>query len=224
MLTYIIIPLSLVKRHYQDVLVCQYHNYVHFTICEDKSIHFFFYTVVFASNNLDSLMIKPLMRLLLNNETPSYICYHIVCLRSCSSSSPILLQSLDAYRQGSYLIFFLLRLTAKTLLVLFNLKHIPKLEILLLVNLPNFKTICSTHTLAWSSLELLRIHNCPKLKTLPLDSDNAVNLKSIKGQQEWWDELEWTNNKVRPIFAASNEYFSQIFSFMHVTIPVKCEK
>ena len=85
---------------------------------------------------------------------------------------------------------------------------LPKLEILLLVNLPNFNTICSTHTLAWSSLELLRIHNCPKLKTLPLDSDNAVNLKSIKGQQEWWDELEWTNNKVRPIFAASNEYFS----------------
>ena len=90
---------------------------------------------------------------------------------------------------------------------------LPKLEMLLLVNLPNFNTICSTHTLAWSSLELLRIHNCPKLKTLPLDSDNAVNLKSIKGQQEWWDELEWTNNdevyqRLQPIFAASNEYFS----------------
>ncbi|RDX61307.1 Disease resistance protein, partial [Mucuna pruriens] len=71
---------------------------------------------------------------------------------------------------------------------------LPKLEMLFLVNLPEFRIICSTQTLAWSSLELLRIHNCPKLKTLPLDTNNAANLKSIKGQQEWWDELEWTNN------------------------------
>ncbi|TKY60117.1 Disease resistance protein [Spatholobus suberectus] len=90
---------------------------------------------------------------------------------------------------------------------------LPKLEMLLLVNLPDFKAICSTHTLAWSSLELLRIHDCPKLKTLPLDTNNAANLKSIKGQQEWWDELEWTNNdkvyqRLQPIFVASNEYFS----------------
>ncbi|KAK7399713.1 hypothetical protein VNO78_10902 [Psophocarpus tetragonolobus] len=90
---------------------------------------------------------------------------------------------------------------------------LPKLEMLLLVNLPSFKTVCSTHTLTWSSLELLRIHNCPKLKTLPLDSTNAANLKSIKGQQEWWDELEWTNNdevfqRLQPIFVATNEYFS----------------
>ncbi|QCD84549.1 disease resistance protein At4g27190-like [Vigna unguiculata] len=90
---------------------------------------------------------------------------------------------------------------------------LPKLEILLLVNLPNLKNICATHTLAWSSLELLRIHNCPMFKTLPLDSTNAVNLKSIKGQQEWWTNLDWTNNdkvhkRFQPIFVASNEYFS----------------
>ncbi|KAL2343205.1 hypothetical protein Fmac_004490 [Flemingia macrophylla] len=86
---------------------------------------------------------------------------------------------------------------------------LPKLERLLLVNLADFKTICSNHTLAWSSLELLRIHNCPKLKTLPLQTDNAANLKTIKGQQDWWDELEWTNNdevyqRLQPIFVASN--------------------
>jgi len=90
---------------------------------------------------------------------------------------------------------------------------LPKLEILLLVNLPNLKSICATHTLAWSSLELLRIHNCPKFKTLPLDSANAVNLKSIKGPQEWWANLDWTNNeevhqRLQPMFVASNEYFS----------------
>ncbi|KAK7318903.1 hypothetical protein RJT34_03610 [Clitoria ternatea] len=88
---------------------------------------------------------------------------------------------------------------------------LPKLEMLLLVNLRNFKMICSTNTLAWSSLEQVRIHNCPKVKTLPFDTNNAENLKSIKGQQEWWDELEWPNNEVhqrlQPIFVASNEYF-----------------
>jgi len=90
---------------------------------------------------------------------------------------------------------------------------LPKLEILVLVNLPNLKNICPTHRLTWSSLELLRIHNCPELKTLPLDSVNAVNLKSIKGQQEWWTNLDWTNNdevhqRLQPIFVVSNEYFS----------------
>ncbi|KAK7359136.1 hypothetical protein VNO77_01083 [Canavalia gladiata] len=90
---------------------------------------------------------------------------------------------------------------------------LPKLEMLLLVNLPNFKIICSTPTLAWPSLELLRIHNCPKLKTLPFDNKNAANLKSINGQQEWWDELEWANNnnevhqRLLLMFVASNEYF-----------------
>ncbi|KAJ1420021.1 P-loop containing nucleoside triphosphate hydrolase [Sesbania bispinosa] len=89
---------------------------------------------------------------------------------------------------------------------------LPKLEMLLLVNLPNFKRICSTQTLAWSSLELLRVHGCPNLKTLPFDTDNAANLRSIEGQQAWWDELEWTNNnevyqRLQPIFVASSEYF-----------------
>ncbi|XP_027345962.1 disease resistance protein At4g27190-like [Abrus precatorius] len=88
---------------------------------------------------------------------------------------------------------------------------LPRLEMLQLVNLSSFKIICSTHTLAWSSLEQLRIHNCPELKTLPFDTANAANLKYIKAKQEWWDELEWTNNvvhqRLQPIFVASNEYF-----------------
>ncbi|XP_057415822.1 disease resistance protein At4g27190-like [Lotus japonicus] len=74
-------------------------------------------------------------------------------------------------------------------------RHVlPKLEMLLLVNLPNFKSICSNQTLDWPSLELLRIHRCPNLKTLPFDASNATNLRSIEGEQKWWDELKWTNN------------------------------
>ncbi|XP_020216037.1 disease resistance protein RFL1 [Cajanus cajan] len=89
---------------------------------------------------------------------------------------------------------------------------LPKLEMLLLVNLADLKIMCSNHTLAWSSLELLRIHNCPKLKTLPLHTKNAANLKTIKGQLEWWNELDWTDDvevyqRLHPIFVASNEYF-----------------
>ncbi|KAI4297420.1 hypothetical protein L6164_037312 [Bauhinia variegata] len=84
---------------------------------------------------------------------------------------------------------------------------LPKLEKLVLSNLPIFKSICTKETLAWPSLKLLEIYDCPALKSLPFGMDNAANLRSIKGQKEWWDNLEWTNNKAQEqlqiIFEAS---------------------
>ncbi|KAI4297410.1 hypothetical protein L6164_037302 [Bauhinia variegata] len=84
---------------------------------------------------------------------------------------------------------------------------LPKLEKLVLNNLPIFKSICTKETLAWPSLNLLEIYDCLALKALPFGMDNAANLRSIKGQKEWWDNLEWTNNKAQEqlqiIFKAS---------------------
>ncbi|KAI4297424.1 hypothetical protein L6164_037316 [Bauhinia variegata] len=62
---------------------------------------------------------------------------------------------------------------------------LPKLEKLILNNLPIFKSIHTKETLAWPSLELLEISDCLAMKSLPFGMDNAANLRSIKGQKEW---------------------------------------
>ncbi|KAJ7946535.1 Disease resistance protein [Quillaja saponaria] len=88
---------------------------------------------------------------------------------------------------------------------------LPKLELLVLVNVPKLKIICQNDSLAWPSLEVLVIHDCPELKAFPFSKDNAANLRSIKGQQEWWNKLEWENDEVKerfqPIYTSSDEYF-----------------
>ncbi|KAF7842813.1 putative disease resistance protein [Senna tora] len=84
---------------------------------------------------------------------------------------------------------------------------LPKLEVLVLANLPRLRSVCNNQTLPWSSVELLKIHKCPMLKSLPFDKDKASNLRSIKGEQEWWDELQWTDKEhFQSMFVASSEF------------------
>ncbi|XP_028762840.1 probable disease resistance protein At1g61300 [Neltuma alba] len=79
---------------------------------------------------------------------------------------------------------------------------LPKLEVLVLANLPRLKSVYIDQTLPWSSLEVLKIYQCSRLKSLPLSKERATNLRSIKGEQEWWDELQW----------ADKEHFQHIFT------------
>ncbi|KAF7842814.1 putative disease resistance protein [Senna tora] len=57
---------------------------------------------------------------------------------------------------------------------------LPTLEKIELADLPNLQFICKRQMLAWSSLELLKVHQCPKLKSLPFHKDKAAKLRSIK--------------------------------------------
>ncbi|KAJ7946532.1 Disease resistance protein [Quillaja saponaria] len=82
-----------------------------------------------------------------------------------------------------------------------------KLETLALINLPKLNTVCLNNSLMWPSLEVLKVHGCPELKTLPFSKDNATSLRFIRGQQEWWNQFKRPNNEdgewLQSIFAAS---------------------
>ncbi|GKV52408.1 hypothetical protein SLEP1_g58992 [Rubroshorea leprosula] len=74
------------------------------------------------------------------------------------------------------------------------------LEILELLDMAQFRTISEDTSLAWSQLKELHIYKCPELKMLPFKKGNAKELKLIKGEQTWWDALEWENNEIREHF------------------------
>ncbi|MED6206981.1 hypothetical protein PIB30_031657 [Stylosanthes scabra] len=83
---------------------------------------------------------------------------------------------------------------------------LPRLEVLLLINLPRFKSLSTNTALRWYSLEQVNIFRCHVLKSLPFSKDKETNLRSIRGEQEWWDELQWMNkDQHQDIFLPSSE-------------------
>ncbi|KAK4254477.1 hypothetical protein QN277_009855 [Acacia crassicarpa] len=84
---------------------------------------------------------------------------------------------------------------------------LPKLQVLVLTKLPKLRSVRSDQALLWSSLEVLKIYRCSNLRSLPLSKEEATNLRSIEGEQEWWDQLQRTDREhFQRIFAASSEY------------------
>ncbi|XP_044472679.1 probable disease resistance protein At5g63020 [Mangifera indica] len=82
-----------------------------------------------------------------------------------------------------------------------------KLEFLVLEGLENLKSI-NQDALPFLRLKEMEVTGCPQLKTLPLDSESAKEGRVlIKGEQQWWDELQWEDHAVRgtfePCFQAS---------------------
>ena len=73
---------------------------------------------------------------------------------------------------------------------------VPKLRILQLENLPEFKTLCR-HKETWPCLEQVEVRNCKGLRRLPLTNQNAGTIKEIKGESEWWDALEWDDDQTK---------------------------
>ncbi|RYR35556.1 hypothetical protein Ahy_A10g050698 isoform B [Arachis hypogaea] len=83
---------------------------------------------------------------------------------------------------------------------------LPKLEVLLLANLPRFQFICTNTILRWSSLEQVNVYRCPLLKFLPFCKDKETNLRSIRGEQGWWNELMWRHKaQYQDIFLPSSD-------------------
>ena len=87
-----------------------------------------------------------------------------------------------------------------------NLSLFPRLTSLFLINLPRLQSIYP-QTLLLPSLETMSVINCMMLRRLPFDSNMAANcLKKIKGNQSWWDGLQWEDETIRQ---TCTKYFSR---------------
>ena len=73
---------------------------------------------------------------------------------------------------------------------------VPKLRILQLGNLPEFKTL-GRHKETWPCLEQVEVWGCKGLRRLPLTNQNVGTIKEIKGESEWWDALEWDDDQTK---------------------------
>ena len=67
---------------------------------------------------------------------------------------------------------------------------------LVLSNLPNLTSIWIDDSLKWSSLEKIEISMCEKLKKLPFNNENAINLRCIEAHQTWWSALVWQDDAI----------------------------
>ncbi|KAL5735555.1 hypothetical protein ACOSQ2_030343 [Xanthoceras sorbifolium] len=82
-----------------------------------------------------------------------------------------------------------------------------KLESLELQHLENLQCIYS-NALPFRHLKNIKVIGCPELKTLPLDSNSALEGRVvIEGEQQWWEHLVWedeaTGNAFLPCFINS---------------------
>lgn len=79
----------------------------------------------------------------------------------------------------------------KQIIVNINLyKTLPKLKYIDVRDMDSLTTISSKAAL-WSALERIEVSNCPKLEKLPLGAQNAVSIKEIRGDLNWWNSLRW---------------------------------
>ena len=86
-----------------------------------------------------------------------------------------------------------------------TLLRFPNLQSLKLEQLPKLKRIWKQYgKMTCDSLQQLSVLDCPKLQRLPLSMEATTNgdgdgerkassppLKEIRGEKEWWDEVEW---------------------------------
>ncbi|RVW89609.1 putative disease resistance protein [Vitis vinifera] len=72
-----------------------------------------------------------------------------------------------------------------------------RLRSLVLFCLPELRSIHG-RALTFPSLRDICVFQCPSLRKLPFDSNTGVSkkLEKIKGEQEWWDELEWEDQTI----------------------------
>ncbi|KAL6314226.1 hypothetical protein AAG906_011977 [Vitis piasezkii] len=82
---------------------------------------------------------------------------------------------------------------------------VPNLRVIDLHGLPNLRTFCRQEE-SWPHLEHLQVSRCGLLKKLPLNRQSATTIKEIRGELEWWNQLEWDDDSTRlslqPFFQA----------------------
>ena len=75
-----------------------------------------------------------------------------------------------------------------------------RLKYIKLNRLPRLKSIYQ-HPLLFPSLEIIQVHKCKSLRSLPFDSNTSNNnLKEIKGETSWWNQLEWIDETIKYSF------------------------
>ncbi|KAL2476237.1 Disease resistance protein [Abeliophyllum distichum] len=72
----------------------------------------------------------------------------------------------------------------------------PNLQVLKLKNLPSLETLCRRNE-SWQHMQQLELLNCNLLRKLPLTTQNEDSIKEVRGQQEWWNRLEWDNEDMK---------------------------
>ncbi|XVF77651.1 hypothetical protein PTKIN_Ptkin14bG0064300 [Pterospermum kingtungense] len=75
-------------------------------------------------------------------------------------------------------------------------KMIPKLRVIELRDLTMLKSICS-RVPAWPALEMIKVRNCPMLRKLPFAASNEVNVRELRGDLQWWDNLIWNDDEIK---------------------------
>lgn len=79
---------------------------------------------------------------------------------------------------------------------------VPKLQTLELKYLPKLRNLCR-HNEPWQSLEHIEVIKCNLLRKLPLVDQNANGIREIKGELQWWSQLDFdqdTRSSLQPIF------------------------
>ncbi|XP_049387658.1 disease resistance protein At4g27190-like [Solanum stenotomum] len=90
-----------------------------------------------------------------------------------------------------------------------------------LKQLPTLRTFGESESM-WVHLEELEVISCNEIRKLPLSIQNSNNIKQIKGESEWWSQLEWDDHNyksnLKHCFTAFdqeywNEYpYTQVFA------------
>nr|GMC46966.1 disease resistance protein At4g27190-like [Ipomoea batatas] len=80
---------------------------------------------------------------------------------------------------------------------------VPMLKSLNLEGLPALEEICKADE-SWKSLKQLSVRECSMLLKLPLSVQSAENIQAIRGEQNWWNQLQWDNEnfktQLQPLF------------------------
>ncbi|KAK6271254.1 hypothetical protein POUND7_008352 [Theobroma cacao] len=90
---------------------------------------------------------------------------------------------------------------------------LPTLKRLFLLYLPELVSIFNGLFIA-PKLERIGFYNCPKLKCLSKRELSSKQLKMIKGESQWWEDIEWNETE----WGTRPDYLMHIFS------PVKNEE
>ncbi|XVF49872.1 hypothetical protein PTKIN_Ptkin04bG0050900 [Pterospermum kingtungense] len=86
-------------------------------------------------------------------------------------------------------------------------KFLPSLKRLLLLYLPELISI-SNGLLMAPKLEIVGFYNCPKLKSMSKMELSSKNLKIIRGECQWWEDLNWNETE----WGSCPDYLMPIFS------------